>query len=96
MNPTDLNRTIAQATGESVATIQRLGFELLDPDGGPPQMIDWDEREDWDCLAELERATRSEPTTSLADWLSCFVLTSHSMDSFVPVLSSKEAGPIYE
>ena len=33
MQPADLHRTIARATGDSLATIQRLGFELVDPRG---------------------------------------------------------------
>ncbi|REJ91765.1 MAG: hypothetical protein DWQ35_13760 [Planctomycetota bacterium] len=51
MKQTDLNRAVARATGESVATIKRLGFliaapeELLDPDSEEhgPFVIDWDE-----------------------------------------------------
>ena len=53
MRQTDLNRAVAQATGESVATIQRLGFLLAEPQQrldqaeaeAGPQVIDWDELE---------------------------------------------------
>ena len=52
MNQCELNRAVARATGESVRTIQRLGFLIADPDeaiGDPqgedlgPWIIDWDE-----------------------------------------------------
>ena len=48
----DLYRSVSRATGESVATIKRLGFLIADPDepiGDPeaevlgPHVIDWDE-----------------------------------------------------
>ena len=51
MTQRELNRAIARATGESIDTIQRVGFLLadpalpLDPDDdqfGPP-ILDWDE-----------------------------------------------------
>ncbi len=31
MRQTDLNRAVAHVTGESIATIQRLGFLLAEP-----------------------------------------------------------------
>ena len=52
MTQRELNRAVASATCESVATIERLGFGLADPDDvnfdpepneRPPQLIDWDE-----------------------------------------------------
>jgi len=54
MKQADLDRAVAHATGETVATIKRLGFLLADPvndldpdldvgfDDGGPQVIDWD------------------------------------------------------
>ena len=53
MKQADLDRAVARATGETVATIKRLGFllaepaESLDPDSDQrdPQFIDWDELE---------------------------------------------------
>jgi len=49
----DLNHTIAASTGESVARIKRLGFQLDEPGRGlyqqeehaAPQLVDWDELE---------------------------------------------------
>jgi len=53
MHASELYRTVAQATGESICTIRRLGFSLIDetrmedeedmPFG--PNMVDWDEVE---------------------------------------------------
>jgi hypothetical protein len=45
----EINRAVAQATGESVAEIEHLGFSLADPDDiafdpepGEGQYVDWD------------------------------------------------------
>ena len=63
MTQTEVNRAVARATGESVRTIQRLGFliadpeiELTDPDDEDlgPYMLDWD---------ELERERLERPLT---------------------------------
>ena len=51
MKQADLDRAVARATGETVSTIQRLGFLLADPTDGPvqgpdehgPCVVDWDE-----------------------------------------------------
>lgn len=51
MKDSDLNRAVANATGESVSTIKRLGFLLAEPDhefnercfADDPYIIDWDE-----------------------------------------------------
>jgi len=56
MKQADLNRAVAHITGESVATIQRLGFLLAEPEQdfideqqqaaeAGPHVIDWDELE---------------------------------------------------
>lgn len=53
MHQSELNRSVARACGESVATIKRLGFMLADPeresgyseDEFAPKVIDWDELE---------------------------------------------------
>jgi hypothetical protein len=54
MNQRELDRALARATGESVRTIRRLGFSLLDVDCSDlasdaselaPQIIDWDSLE---------------------------------------------------
>jgi hypothetical protein len=48
----DLNRAVARATGESIATVKRLGFLIDDPNAGSnrsdltdpgPAVVDWDE-----------------------------------------------------
>jgi hypothetical protein len=52
MTQNDLNREVAQATGETISTIKHLGFLLDDPSSHPPntdsadlgtQTIDWDD-----------------------------------------------------
>ena len=53
MKQADLNRTVARATGETVSTIERLGFLLAEPadsldpdsDDAGPYVIDWEELE---------------------------------------------------
>jgi len=54
MTQMQVNQLVADATGEDVRSIQRLGFSMADPfdvdfdpepDNLPPQMIDWDELE---------------------------------------------------
>jgi hypothetical protein len=61
MKQSDLDRAVANATGESVSTISQLGFLLADPQeafGGDsyddgPDVIDWD----------MLHASRNEPRT---------------------------------
>lgn len=52
MTQEDLDREVAEATGESLRTIRRRGFSLIDPNQTdfdpepndvPAQLIDWDE-----------------------------------------------------
>ena len=52
MTQNDLNRAVAQATGETIAEISCLGFSLADPDevrfdpepiDRMPQVVDWDQ-----------------------------------------------------
>lgn len=70
MRQSDLNRAVARATGESLSTIQRLGFLLADPstevDGDSeehgPYIIDWDELAAQRSLASSGRPTY-EPAT---------------------------------
>ena len=63
MTQAEVDRAVARATGESVRTIQRLGFliadpnsELTDPDDEDlgPYVLDWD---------ELERQRLERPLT---------------------------------
>lgn len=58
MTQQQLDRAVAQATGESLATVRRYGFSLgtplaiLDPDAdeqAPPQTVDWDAYESTRC-----------------------------------------------
>ena len=57
MRQADLNRAVARATGESLATIQRLGFLLADheveleadAEEHGPYVIDWDAAESRVC-----------------------------------------------
>ncbi|MBI3464355.1 MAG: hypothetical protein HY000_15060 [Planctomycetes bacterium] len=43
MTKSELDRAVAHATGESLATIRSLGFSMLTPPAEEPQMVDWDE-----------------------------------------------------
>ena len=46
MKQRDLNRAVAEVTGEAVDTIARRGFSLLDPEvheRDDPAPLDWDE-----------------------------------------------------
>ena len=51
MTQSDLNRAVSRATGESVATVRRIGFLLSEPsddfpedddEGFGPSALDWD------------------------------------------------------
>jgi hypothetical protein len=51
MSEGDLNRAVARATGETIRTVARLGFSLVEPDLTnedqklseiEPKMVDWD------------------------------------------------------
>lgn len=49
MNQNELNRAVAHATGETISTIQQMGFVLVDPDAAlgletdqhDPCVTDW-------------------------------------------------------
>jgi hypothetical protein len=48
MSERDLNRAVAQATGEFVETIQKLGFGLIagdDHEDPGPLVLDWDDHQ---------------------------------------------------
>jgi hypothetical protein len=65
MTQRDLNRAVARATGESVDTIEHMGFGPLDDSVGDvgPNMIDWDADDD----ARLAvRSVRRRRLTSVA------------------------------
>jgi len=66
----DLYRSISLATGDSVATIKRLGFLIADPSQSisdpeaecfGPHVLDWDEL-DWDEL-DWDELDDAEPTS---------------------------------
>ena len=63
MTQAEVDRAVARATGESVRTIQRLGFLIADPDS---ELTDPDDEDlgpyvlDWD---ELERQRLEQPLT---------------------------------
>jgi hypothetical protein len=63
MTQAEVDRAVARATGESVRTIQRLGFLIADPDS---ELTDPDDEElgpyvlDWD---EVERERLERPLT---------------------------------
>lgn len=54
-NQRDLNRRVAQATGESVETISRMGFIPLplEPVDREPLIVDWDAFDDSRSLTLL-------------------------------------------
>jgi hypothetical protein len=62
MKQSDLNRAVALATGETIATVKRLGFllaephESVDPDSetSGPLVIDWDELENQRMITQAE------------------------------------------
>ena len=52
MTQAELNRAVAQATGEPVSTVAHMGFSVADPlhvtndpepTDRPPHVVDWDE-----------------------------------------------------
>jgi len=43
MTHAQMERELAQATGESLTTIRRHGFQLVEPPALDPQTVDWDE-----------------------------------------------------
>lgn len=71
MSERELNRAVARATGESVESIQRFGFRLLDdPDPADdlgPLVIDWDNHRPAylaNVLADDVGLDRAEPLPS--------------------------------
>ena len=71
MKQTDLNRAVALATGETIATVKRLGFllaepqETVDPDSetSGPLVIDWDE------MDNLRMAPQSKGLNHVPSWV---------------------------
>lgn len=59
MTQSQLDRAVAHATGDTLVTIRRVGFGVIDPNAmledleacdRPPQIIDWD---DLDCRRDF-------------------------------------------
>jgi hypothetical protein len=42
MTQTELEKELAQQTGESLATIRCRGFQLIEAPAPEPQVVDWD------------------------------------------------------
>lgn len=43
MTQAELDRAVAAATGESVGTVRRLGFSIVEVPDPAPRTVDWDE-----------------------------------------------------
>ena len=43
MTQRQFEREVASATGESINTIRRRGFSLIEPEYPKPLIVDWDE-----------------------------------------------------
>ncbi len=57
MTQSQLNRAVADATGETVTEIKRLGFGLADPDVVAFDPAPWEGRYvDWDAVGEQRYA----------------------------------------
>lgn len=61
MTQRDLNRAVARATGETVETIERIGFGPLDESIGDqePSTIDWDVSDDNRLALQVLRRRRA-------------------------------------
>ena len=61
MNQNDLNRAVAAATGETIATVKRLGFMIAEPTQpieDPTDPVHGGRVLDWDDLRPLSRGTQ--------------------------------------
>jgi hypothetical protein len=58
MNQQELDKQLARSTGESLATIRRRGFSLLEIPNPPPQTIDWDEVYPIEVRRKIPRRSR--------------------------------------
>jgi hypothetical protein len=43
MTHAEMERELSRSTGESLATIRRRGFQLVEPPVARPRLVDWDE-----------------------------------------------------
>jgi hypothetical protein len=58
MTQRDLNREVAHATGETVETIERMGFGPLAEAPREPMSIDWDEMDELRGVVSMVRSRR--------------------------------------
>jgi hypothetical protein len=65
MTQRDLERELCRATGESINTIRRRGFSLIDFPEAAPHVIDW-EAQHSDRVALLPNRSDSRRATSAA------------------------------
>ncbi len=62
MTQSEVDREVSRATGESVSTIRKMGFGLLEPNTPEPRTIDWDELQ----AVELPRRFHSPRRMAMA------------------------------
>ena len=58
MTQAEMERELAEVTGESLGTIRRHGFQLVEPPVVYPRIVDWDELHE-DRVAVLPQRSRS-------------------------------------
>ena len=58
MTQAEMERELAEVTGESLGTIRRRGFQLVEPPVVYPRIVDWDELHE-DRVAVLPQRSRS-------------------------------------
>ena len=58
MTQAEMERELAEMTGESVGTIRRRGFQLVEPPVVYPRIVDWDRLHE-DRVAVLPQRSRS-------------------------------------
>ena len=58
MTQAEMERELAEVTGESLGTIRRRGFQLVEPPVVYPRIVDWDTLHE-DRVAVLPQRTRS-------------------------------------
>ena len=58
MTQAEMERELAEMTGESVGTIRRHGFQLVEPPMVYPRIVDWDTLHE-DRVAVLPQRSRS-------------------------------------
>ena len=66
MTHAQMERELARATGESLATIRRRGFQLVEPPMASPQLVDWDEL-DADRVAVVPQRSRQNLRAAAPD-----------------------------